>query len=428
MSSDVRLGAGTIAVSPIAGRGSTGPLIDIPDMPGDLLLVELAPGSEPFNVAAPEWNDYSDRLYSVTVHRGRGIETSQHDVSSATFVMDNRDRALDSWHSTLGMNTPMRVSVVADSTVVQLWEGFLDGAGLSFGFPSLHDITAKGTDGLRYLARDEVDAHSWTDGDLTSVVITDYLDGLGWPAGKRSIDVGERGVDNNAAAFTYSGNGKEFVNLVVATEGPKAARFINRLGEFVFRNRSAIVTDTRSTTRQLTFTNLPNPAVDIAGFSGEFVRYESISAGLNAGTLYNKATVNRPIAGTTFTASDATSITDNGPLTVTHTGWYNDAVAPQADADELVALYKTAEPRITGLTTGQCDDNAAFKALVELELGDRVRVVHRMPGLGADVVGTPVDVDLIVEGFTYSISKGEGGSRFIADFRFADAAKFDALP
>ncbi len=415
---DEQIGAHALGVEAIAGRIVEQALREIVLIPGDLLTLELAPGAEPLNIQGGDWVDYSSRLFSATARRGRTLEVNPFDVGKLTATLDNADRELDPFDDPdVAPNMPARLSVVANGNTRELITGFVDVGSLAFQFPSIHNVTFEATDGLRYVARDELDSRTIGSDTAIATVIGDYLDDLGWPSGDRAIDAAIRTYE----ASSYSGNGRGFLNLVTATEGPTAALFINRNGELDFRARRAITTDTRSTTAQVTFTNRN----DTSGLTGAVRRYSSITLGVDDDTVFNKASVTRYGTGTAFTASDATSITNNGPRTRTHSGVYVDDLDPQADADLIVDLWKTAGARVTSLTTQQMADGPDFDTLVQLDIRDRIRLVHSMPGLPTP--GAELDEDFIIEGISYSVAKASGGTRFIATYALASAAKFDAL-
>ena len=408
-----------LAVNPLAGRGAALPAIEVPDLAGDLIVVEMAPGTEPFNITAPDWVDYSSRVTDISISRGRGIETARIDVGSLTITLDNTDQALDSFaDADIAVNMPVRVSVIADGSTVQLFQGFVDAGTFVYSFPSLHDVTFSATDGLRYFARDELDAYVYTStNNRPDEILDDYLDDLGWPAGLRALDTADRKVDT--ATTTFSGNGLSFVDAVTLAEGPTSVRFINREGEFDFRSRRAIETDSRSTGEVLTFTN----RASTTGLTVP-VRYSDITAGLDTDTLYNKAAITRESSGVVYTDSDATSITANGPSTIAYTAMLDGTGSGPQDATLLVDLYSAVAPRVTSLTTVCLNDSAEFAAVAALDIRDRVRVVHGLPGLPSP---DELDVDLFIESINITITKANGGSRYTASFGFANCDKYDAL-
>jgi hypothetical protein len=160
-------------------------------------------------------------------------------------------------------------------------------------------------------------------------------------------------------------------------------------GRVVFRNRQAILTDTRSNTSQATF-----------GSGG--LPYQDVTLAYDDTTLVNSSQVTRE-GGTTQTASDATSIAAYLTHTSTQDGLLmeNDTEA-QSYAQFIVFIGKDPELRFTQLVVyPQRDPTNLWPQVLGREIGDRITVELDPPG-GGDTISR----DVFIRGMEHAVSPG----------------------
>lgn len=164
---------------------------------------------------------------------------------------------------------------------------------------------------------------------------------------------------------------------VVDTEG--GSHFVATDGTVTFRSRSSRY---NAMTPALTF----GERTDL----GEYP-YEECRLDYDPTRLANEVTVTQQGTGQTFTAQDATSVGAYFPRTLTRTINSSSATECQAAASYLLSRYRQPATRVTQLKLHPSAMPALWPVLLGLELGTRVRVMRRPPGVPA------IQIDAFVE-------------------------------
>lgn len=209
------------------------------------------------------------------------------------------------------------------------------------------------------------------------------LDQIGWPAGRRTIATG----DVNVGVVSTDGNGLDILQTLARTEGGTSSLsefYIERDGNVMWRDRSALVDDTRSNTSQATFGDA----------AGELAYTDIVIDGGSEITIRNDVTVTRN-GGTPQHVSDATSITAYTKHTYSESGSYDETDATAlTKATAILARFKDPKLRITEITImpGGDPDNL-YPQVLGRKIGDRITVKRRPQGLGTDVISQDCWID-----------------------------------
>jgi hypothetical protein len=311
------------------------------------------------------------------------------EAGRASVLLDNRDARFDptnlagpyvSGGATLVK--PMRAwRVRADGH--DLWRGFADSWDLSYplsGKDALTNLT--GTDGSKVLAQyDGAAVAPVGAGEDTGARITRVLNSAGWPAADRVIDVGLTTVQ----ATTLAQPARTEMLLVADTE--LGELYFDGAGKVVFRNRHALLSETRSTVSN-----------GIFGDAGSELPYQAVNVSYDDQLIRNHVRIAR-VGGTEQVVTDAASIAQY----LTRTYERSDLIH-QTDAESLLyaqhvlATLKDAELRVDTLTINpQADPTNLYPQVLGRELGDRITVRIRPVGR-ADTI----ERDAIIRGITHT--------------------------
>lgn len=177
---------------------------------------------------------------------------------------------------------------------------------------------------------------------------------------------------------------------VVDTEN--GAHYVDRAGIVTFKARSARYNAT-----------VPMYVFGENTSAGEYP-YEDVQMDFDSTHLSNTVTVTQESTSQNFYATDATSISNYFPRTLTRT--INSSSAPECQdaAGYLLSRYKAAAMRISSIKLHPSANPSLWPILLNLELGTRVRVMRRPPGLA------PMQVDCFVENI--QVDTDDGGEAF----------------
>jgi hypothetical protein len=232
-------------------------------------------------------------------------------------------------------------------------------------------------------------------GDTTGARIGRALTLVGWPASLTDLDAGQSILGTFAGAGTKA---LDYLDKVTATEQGWLSEARDDSGKVRFQDRSAILTDARSTQIQMLFSDAA------ADLSAAGVTYSAIGLATDDRPAANVVTVKW--LGGDVTVSDAASVNAYGEIAVTITT----ISESQAEATNLAnsALFERASlfTRITSVTIrpnrmSGATATKAWVAALSLREGDRVRVRHTPASSG-----TQIDQQLYVLGVELSLSDG----------------------
>jgi len=178
---------------------------------------------------------------------------------------------------------------------------------------------------------------------------------------------------------------------VVDTES--GAHFVSRDGTITFKARSARY---NATTPVYIFGE--NAA------AGEWP-YEDCTLDYDPTHLSNQVTVTQESSGQSFYAADATSIAAYFPRTLSRTVNSSDTGECQDAAGYLLSRYRQPAQRVSSIKLHPSAYPAMWPVCLALELGTRVRVMRRPPGVPA------TQVDCFVENIGWDF--GDGGEAWV---------------
>lgn len=366
------------------------------------------------------WTDITSYVTSVSTRRGANRITSpvlRYEAGTCTIVLDNSDRRfdptnLDGPYVVAGLTqvTPMRavrIRATHNGTTYDIFRGFTDEWLISYDGPNYSTVTLTATDATKVLRTyDRAAVSAVGAGEDSGARVERILDSVSWPATDRVIATG----DTTLQSTTLAGDAWSELSLVQDTEIGEL--YIDAAGRVYFRNRLAILEDTRSNTSQATFGDEP----------GE-LRYESLTVNYDDTDLINLARIARA-GGAAQTATDSESVT----LYLTHVHERSDLLM---QSDGIAADYagflvqQTAEPelRFASMTINprrndSSEEDALFTQVLARQFGDRVTAIRRPPG-----GGDPIQRDVFIRGVAHEIAP----KHWRTTFALQSATRFEFL-
>jgi hypothetical protein len=187
-------------------------------------------------------------------------------------------------------------------------------------------------------------------------------------AGYSGASTLQTGLTTSMGAANLDGqDAMSALQAVVDTEG--GAHFIDKAGTVQFRSRSARY-------------NALTPAYVFGENPGEWP-YEDCQLDFDSTHLSNQVTVTQEAGGQNFYAQDATSAANYFPRSMSRTINSSSALECQDAADYLLSRYKNPATRVSAIKLHPSANPALWPVCLALELGTRVRVMRRPPGVPA---------------------------------------------
>lgn len=358
--------------------------------------------------------DIINYVRSGTISRGvsrfDGVY-ARSEAGRASVLLTNLDRRFDPTnlsgpYVSAGVTqvTPMRAFwIVAtwSGVTYALWRGYADSWDLEYP-ASGNDATAllSGTDGTKVLANfDGLEQSTQGTGERTDQRLTRVLDNAGFPAVGRTFDQGK----TTCQATTLASNA--WTEALLTTDTEIGELYFEGDGAITFRDRHALLEDTRSTTSQATF-----------GDAGSELRYESVELAHDDTQIYNTIHISRT-GGTTKTAQDTASQTAYLKRTFTRTDLVHQTDAISQDyADFVLALHRDGELRFESITVRpQRSPTTLWPQVLGRRFGDRITVKLTPPG-----GGSRISRDVFIRGVEHSWGGGEWTTRW----GLQDASRF----
>lgn len=298
------------------------------------------------------------------------------------------------WSGTANNSSSTRAS----SATFNLFRGFTDNWLVEWEADVNSIVTVPCTDGFKLLTGNSRPAVSAVgSGENSGARVTRILDSAGWPAADRLISTG----DVDLQATTLEGDALQELNLVADTEIGEL--YIDEQGRVVFRNRNAVLSDTRAVNVQARFG-------DGGDLKGE-MQYHDVVINNDAEQIANQARVTR-VGGTEQLVSDTNSIDSyTGGIPQT---FARDDLVMTSDAEALsyaswvVYISGSPELRFEALVVRpQKDEDILFPQVLGRQIGDRIEIHRRPVGGGDEVVR-----EVFIRGIEHSIRPWEWESRF----------------
>jgi hypothetical protein len=326
------------------------------------------------------WTDITAYASAFTVRRGASRAEGpvlRFEAGTLSLTLDNSDRRFDPTNTSgpyvsVGVSqvTPMRqVRILAEWAGVSypIFTGYADSWDISYDEPAMSTCVLTATDATKVLSDfDRVALGSAVGaGELSGARVNRVLDSVSWPVGQRDIDSGDSALQGTTM------DRSAWEELLRVQDSEIGHLYIDGRGYVVFRERSANMSDSRSTTVQAAFGDA----------SGElpFVDHTIVYDDDGLANLVRIANA----GGTQQTAQDTASQQQY----LTHTHERTDLLL-QTDAEAAnyaaFVLHQSKEPelRFTELTVAGHDDVALYPHMLGREFGDLITLTRRPPGGG----------------------------------------------
>jgi hypothetical protein len=345
----------------------------------------------------------SDRVISPVI---------RYDAGTATVHVNNTDRrfdptVLDGPHAT-GTRTkvtpmkPIRIRATWNSVTYDVFRGFVDHWNADHIANVYSEVAVLATDGFKVLSNRKRPAVAPVGaGELSGARVTRILDSVGWPPADRSIATG----NSNLQETTLEGDALSELQAVAESEIGEL--YIDAGGKVVFRNRQAVILETRSNTVQATF-----------GTNGEFTPAVARLVTDDA-TFYNEIRATRT-GGSEQVAGDTASQDEFLVKTYQASNLLLvDDTAAAGYASWILYVSKEPEVRFDFLEIhAHADPDNLFPQVLGREIGDRIRII-RQPSGGGD----PITRDCFIRGIAHETT----GATWITRWALQSATKYGSF-
>jgi hypothetical protein len=214
--------------------------------------------------ASTIWTDISAFVKSGTITRPSSRVAGPlitYQPGTVSLVLKNGDGRFDPdntsspYNGTIRAMIPIRVTAIWNGTAYPLFYGFADSwtdDGVNYG-GQYAQVTLNATDGFKVLQGINLAglATEAGGGENTGARIRRILTAAGWYTDKRLIATGNTSLQGTL----YGDTALNLMQLAADTEIGEL--YIDGAGRVVFRNRQAVITDTRSNTPQALFGDSP---------------------------------------------------------------------------------------------------------------------------------------------------------------------------
>ncbi len=335
------------------------------------------------------WTDISDWALHVSTGRGSNrVEKPiiRYDAATAAIILDNADRRFDPANLSgpyvsagLTQVTPMRavrIRAVWAGLTYDLFRGFADEWRISYFEPSYSMVVLTASDAMKVLANNDRGAGAAVGGSENAGARVNR---------DRNVAVG----NSTLQATTLAANTLTELQLTADTEAGEL--YVDGAGRVVFRNRQAILTDSRSNTAQGAF----------GDGGGAELSYEDVDVAYDDASVANRVRIAR-VGGVQQTADDGASQALNLIRTYERTDLLMEADSVALDhANYILRLAKDPELRFATLTVWPHSDEAnLFPQVLARDIGDRLTITRRPPGGGSTIVR-----DVFVRGITHRLDQ-----------------------
>lgn len=351
------------------------------------LTISLGFGSGPFEIF-PSWTDISAFCRGFNISRGRSSVLDRFDTGTGTIIVENVDGRFDPINTSspyspnLKIGTPVRIQVVHSAVTYTLFRGMVDSWPIQYSNAGQYSqLEIPVTDLFPLLAGTNLDGVTYPAQEAQARVAA-VLDTVGWPVSWRSFGSGQALVTGG----TLEGiTAAEHLEEVAAVEA--GTFFISADGTATFQARTA----GNALSSTATF-----------GTGGGEVEFDEFARSYDKDQLYNIVQATRP-EGVMQSATDATSVTAHGPLTLEISGPFENDNAAKNVAEWQVGRLANTVNRITTLSIDPDKSPAAFWPVAAgTELREGVTVKFSPPG-----GGTAINQLSSVEGVDHSLTDDE---------------------
>ena len=355
--------------------------------------VELGFGSGPY-AASPSWTDISAFVLATTVDRGRSASLGRFEAGFASLVLENEDGRFDPNNSSSPYNpdvkisVPIRIQAVHSAATFDVFRGVVKSIPPALDDKGMNSmVTLDCVDDFQTLALARLPVKTYTATDVKTR-IGEVLDDIGWPAGRRDLDIALARVQ----AFDATTDVSALAHLQNIAAGEAGVLWMSGSGDVTFRNR-------------VNYSGLSSSAT--FGPLSSDSDYAEIIPAYDDKFLWNDVRVTRT-GGVEQTAADATADTNHGTRTLPIlTENENDNEALNT-AEWVLAQFKDVVVRVDGLVVKPVGDPADLWPIVlGVDFDKAWTVKIDPPGSG-----TELDQLVAVQGIQHTITPGEWVSTF----------------
>lgn len=343
----------------------------------------------------------------VTSYQRKGIEISRkatrvespvirYEPGRATVRLDNSDRRYDPTNlsgpyvsggkTQITAMRPLRLKATWNSVTYPMFTGFVDEWDIDWVANVYSEVTVPATDGFKVLAYKK---RGVTDppvggGEDSGTRISRILTSAGWPLLDRLVSTGD------SSMLPTNLSGTALTELQDVAESEMGELYIDTQGRVYFRNRHALIMDTRSRVVQADFgasTSQPAPFV--------------LKLNTDDATLWNEIRGTR-IGGVEQYVEDAASKTTYQAKTFEKTNlWLSADSVVSSYISWILSISKEPEIRFDAITIYPMKDpDVLFPQVLGREIGDRIRITRRPPG-----GGSPIVREVFIRGITHEIGQ-----------------------
>ncbi|SPL94070.1 unnamed protein product [[Actinomadura] parvosata subsp. kistnae] len=360
---------------------------------------------------------------NVTLAGKRGISTRRgsnrvvspvirYEAGTATCYVNNTDRrfdptALDGPYAT-GVRSkvtamkPLRIRATWNAVTYDVFRGFVDLWDVDHVANVYSEVTVIASDGFKVLAnRKRAPVAAVGAGELSGARVNRILDSAGWPAADRVIATG------NSTLQATTLEGPALTELQDVAESEIGELYIDASGRVVFRNRQAVILESRSNTVQATFG---------AGATFTPARAKLVTDDV---TFYNEIRATRT-GGSEQVAGDVASQAEFLVKTYEASNLLLvDDTAVAGYASWILYVSKEPEVRFDTIEIHAHADPAVLMPIVlGREIGDRIRII-RQPSGGGD----PIQRDVFIRGISHQTT----GATWITTWNLQSATKYGSF-
>ncbi|MFI6732121.1 hypothetical protein ACIBI9_04240 [Nonomuraea sp. NPDC050451] len=359
----------------------------------------------------------------VTLAGKRGISTKRgsdrvispvirYDAGTATVHVNNTNRRFDPTNvdgphgtgvrSKVAPMKPIRIRATYNAVTYDVFRGFVDQWDVDHVADVYSEATVTASDGFKVLRnRKRPPVAPVGAGENAGARVTRILDSAGWPTADRVIATG------NSTLQETTLEGEALAELQAVAESEIGELYIDASGRVVFRNRQAVILDSRSNSVQATF-----------GTGGTFTPAQAKLVTDDA-TFYNEIRAQRE-GGVEQVAGDATSQAEFLIKTYQASGLLlQDDTATAGYASWILYVSKEPEVRFDSIEIhAHADPDTLFPIVLAREIGDRIRIIRQPSGGGA-----PIQRDVFIRG----ISHVTDGARWITTWTLQSATKYGSF-
>lgn len=337
----------------------------------------------PFGLAGDILTDVSDDVRSVTIRRGRSDETTSFDAGTVNVVLDNRLRQYDPTAaasvSLLGPSILPRKALDVTIDGQFLFRGQVEDWDLLYDIGGDSVTIAKAADGFTLLGQQVFASGAGATG-LAGSVIYQTASAVGWPVGRINVDDGNVTI----GAHVIADNDNVLRYLQEVAESDPGLLFISKDGALTFRDRTASQAPTG-----VEFTD-----------DGTGIKFRNIEIDYGTELLFTRVEVEW--TGGSVIAENIEAQLDYGETTLrVKTLLGIEAEAIQL-AEFLAQRYGQPVLRVVSLEVEVNDlTPQQQQTLLDLELGDGVKVIFTPNG-----IGDPIERTVVIDSLEHRIETG----------------------